>query len=50
MISIISLAIKNKISAYKLSEQIFPYPSKSEIIKKVADKFVVSTLSNIKSE
>jgi len=38
----------NKISAYKLSSQIFAYPTKSELIKKVADKFVVSTISDIK--
>jgi hypothetical protein len=33
--------MENKISAYKLSKLIFAYPTKSEIIKKVADSFVV---------
>lgn len=50
MMSILTSAIENKISAYKLSKQVFSYPTKSETIKKVCDQFVVETLSNIKKE
>jgi len=39
-----------KISAYKLSKTIFPYPTKSEIIKRVTTSYVTSTLGNIKEE
>ena len=50
MLPILTSAMQNKISAYKLSKLVFSYPTKAEIIKKVADSFVVSTLSNIKEE
>ena len=50
MLPVLTLAMNNKISAYKLSKQIFSYPTKSDAIKKVADKFVISTISNFKWE
>jgi len=50
MLWVLVEAIENKVSAYKLSSQIFAYPTKSELIKKVADKFVIWTLSNLKNE
>lgn len=50
MLPILWSAMENRISWYKLSKQIFAYPTKAELIKKVADKFVVGTLSNIKKE
>jgi uncharacterized membrane protein YdjX (TVP38/TMEM64 family) len=50
MLPVLISAMQNNISAYKLSKIIFPYPTKSEIIKKVCDKFVISTISNIKNE
>jgi hypothetical protein len=40
----------NKISAYKIAKTIQAYPTKSDLIKRVADSFVVETLSNIKRE
>ncbi len=43
-------AMQNKISAYTLSKQIFAYPTKSEVIKKICDQFVVHTLWHIKDE
>lgn len=50
MLPVLSLAMENNISAFKLSKLIFSYPTKSELIKKVADSFVIWTLSNIKNE
>ena len=50
MLPVLTFAMSNNISAYKLSKQIFSYPTKSEVIKKVADKFVISTISNFKWE
>lgn len=50
MLPIITSAMNNKTSAYKLSNQIFTYPTRSEAIKKTADAFVVGTLGNIKKD
>ena len=50
ILPIITAAMENNISAYKLSKQIFSYPTKSETIKKIADSFVIQMLSNIKNE
>jgi pyruvate/2-oxoglutarate dehydrogenase complex dihydrolipoamide dehydrogenase (E3) component len=41
MLPVLSLAMENNISAFKLSKLIFSYPTKSELIKKVADSFVI---------
>jgi hypothetical protein len=41
MLPILTSAIQNNISAYKLSKLVYSYPTKAELIKKVADKFVV---------
>jgi len=43
-------AMQNNLSAYKLSRLVYPYPTKAELIKRVADQFVVWTISNIKWE
>ena len=50
MLPVLTSAMDNKISAYKLSKIIFAYPTKSEIIKKVCDSFVIHTISNFKEE
>lgn len=50
ILPVLTSSMENKISAYKLSKLIFAYPTKAEIIKKVADQFVVWTISNIKNE
>lgn len=50
MLPILTSAMQNNISAYKISKIIFSYPTKAELIKKVADSFVVTTVSNIKWE
>lgn len=50
LIGIFTLAMQNKISAYKISNTIFSYPTKSEAVKKVCDMFVIDTLKNIKRD
>ncbi len=50
MIWLLTSAMDNKISAYKLAKTIQAYPTKSDLIKRVCDSFVVGTISNIKNE
>lgn len=50
MLSVITSAMDNKTSAYKLSKTIFPYPTKSDLIKRVMGSYVVDTLWNFKNE
>ncbi|MEM7734546.1 MAG: NAD(P)/FAD-dependent oxidoreductase [Deinococcota bacterium] len=50
MISLITAAIYNNISLYKLSQLVFPYPTLSEGIKKAADAFVFETLPKLPQE
>ena len=50
MIAVITSAMDNKISAYKLAKTIQAYPTKSDLIKRVCDQFVVGTLGNLKGE
>jgi len=40
----------NNISAYKFSSSIQAYPTKSDLLKRVADSFVIDTISNFKTE
>ena len=50
MLGMITNAMDNKISAYKLAATIQAYPTKSDLIKRVCDLFVVGTISNLKWE
>jgi len=50
MISVLTLAIYQNISLYKLSNMIFPYPTLSSSIKKIADSFVFETLPKVHKE
>ncbi|MGL4610308.1 MAG: dihydrolipoyl dehydrogenase family protein [Trueperaceae bacterium] len=50
MISILTLAIKERISLYKLANVVFPYPVLSEAIKKLSDQFVFATLPKLPQE
>ncbi|MDC0506040.1 FAD-dependent oxidoreductase [Candidatus Gracilibacteria bacterium] len=50
MLPILTAAIDNNISAYRLASTIQPYPTKSDMIKRVLDTYVVGTLGNIKNE
>ncbi len=50
MISLLTLAISQRISIYKIYNMVFPYPTLSEAIKKAADTYVRETLPNLKRE
>lgn len=50
MISFFTLAISERISLYKIYRLVYPYPTYSGAIQKVADTFMRETLPNIKSE
>ncbi len=50
MISLLTLAVYKGISLYKLSGLIYPYPTFSEGVKKLADKFTLETLPKLPKE
>lgn len=50
MISFFTLAINQRISMYKIYQQVYPYPTFSNGIQKVADAFMRETLPNIRKE
>lgn len=50
MIGVITSAMDHKVSAYKLAKTIQAYPTKSDLIKRVCDQFVVGTLGNLRGE
>lgn len=50
MISLLTAAVYNGLSLYKLSGLVFPYPVLSEGIKKAADAFVFETLPKLPRE
>jgi len=50
MITLFTLAITRGLSLYSLYRLVFPYPTLSEGLKKVADAYVRETLPNIPSE
>lgn len=50
MISLVTFAMANKHSLYKLSQLVFPYPTLSEGIKKAADSFMFATLPKLPQE
>ncbi len=50
MISLLTLAVYQGLSLYKLSGLIYPYPTFSEGIKKLADKFTLETLPKLPQE
>ena len=50
MLGQITQAMDHKLSAYKLASTVQAYPTKSDLIKRVCDQFVVWTVSNIKWE
>lgn len=45
-----TLSMDYGLSAYKLSKTIQAYPTRSDLLKRTADSFVVGTLGNIKEE
>lgn len=50
MLSLLTYAVNQHISLYKLSSLVFPYPVMSEAIKKIADQFVFATLPKLPKE
>jgi pyruvate/2-oxoglutarate dehydrogenase complex dihydrolipoamide dehydrogenase (E3) component len=50
MISLLTFAMANNHSLYKLSQLVFPYPTLSEGIKKAADSFMFATLPKLPQE
>jgi pyruvate/2-oxoglutarate dehydrogenase complex dihydrolipoamide dehydrogenase (E3) component len=50
MIPLLTHAVNGGMSLYQLSDQVFPYPTLSEAIKKAADSFVFHTLANLPRE
>ncbi len=50
MINLLTLAINEGISLYRLKNTIIPYPTRSDAIKRLSDRMVIMTLQNIKSE
>ena len=50
MISYFTLAISRKISLYKLSRIVYPYPTFSSSIQKISDNYMRETLPNLLSE
>ena len=50
MISTLTLSIDQGISLYRLRSMIIPYPTRSDSIKRLADKIVLTTLRRLKDE
>ena len=50
MISILTLAIDKKISLYSLRSIMIPYPTRSDLIKRLSDTIVITTLRNLRAE
>lgn len=50
MVSLFSLAIQEGLSLYKLYRVVYPYPTFSSGIQKVADAFLRETLTNLRQE
>lgn len=50
MISTLTLAIDSGISLYRFRTMIVPYPTRSDLMKRLADHMVIGTIRNIKTE
>ena len=50
MISTLTLAIDKKISLYALRSIMIPYPTRSDLIKRLSDMVVIATLRNLRAE
>ncbi len=50
MISMLTLAIDRGVSLYKFRKIIVPYPTRSDLMKRLADTMVIATLKNIKTD
>lgn len=50
MVNLLTFAMNEGISLYRLKNTIIPYPTRSDAIKRLSDRMVIMTLQNIKSE
>ena len=50
MIPLLTYAVNNRVSMYKLSSHVFPYPTLSEAVKKAATNYLTETLPELPSE
>ncbi|NNJ11170.1 hypothetical protein EKD04_012570, partial [Chloroflexales bacterium ZM16-3] len=50
MISLFTLAIQERISLYRLYRVVYPYPTFSSGVQKVADAFLRDTLTGLRTE
>lgn len=50
MISTLTLAIDSGISLYRFRAMIVPYPTRSDLAKRLADKMTIATLRNMKTD
>lgn len=50
MIPLLTLAINQNLTLYRLADLVFPYPTLSDAIKKASDNFVVATLTGLPHE
>ncbi len=46
----LTLAIDRGVSLYKFRKIIVPYPTRSDLMKRLADTMVIATLKNIKTD
>jgi pyruvate/2-oxoglutarate dehydrogenase complex dihydrolipoamide dehydrogenase (E3) component len=49
ILSLLTYLIQHEVSAFKVTSQIFPYPVRSHLIKKICGQFVISTIQNRKN-
>lgn len=50
MLPLLTFAVNNKVSIYKISDLVFPYPTLAEAIKKAADQYIFDTLPKVHKE
>lgn len=50
MISLLTLALYQRISLYKIANLVVPYPTLSEAVKKAADRYMLETLPKLRQE
>ncbi len=50
MIGFLSIALENHISLYKLKNTIISYPTRMDLIKRLADRMVITTFRSMRSE
>lgn len=49
ILSLLTYLVQHEVSAFKVTSQIFPYPVRSHLIKKICGQFVIQTIQNRRS-